>query len=129
MGKQHKHKHKTKTKKVKRKKTDPGLSTFSPSVAMGPAPAPIPSATLPQCLPSAIPGPAAPPLPSQSPGPTPSLLSSPIPIRDLDRELKELEIVKKQGEVEAQKQDLVQKSHWWSRWNSPFILAILAGLA
>jgi hypothetical protein len=42
--------------------------------------------------------------------------------------LKELEVLNKQQELDAKKQESEQKSHWSSRWNNPVVLAVLAAL-
>jgi hypothetical protein len=42
--------------------------------------------------------------------------------------LKELEVLNKQNELEARKQESAQKSFWLARWNNPFALAVLAAL-
>lgn len=66
---------------------------------------------------------------------TPSLPGAPLPTlgpqpgtRDFDSELKELDVLSKQQELDAKKQELAQKSHWSARWNNPVVLAALAAL-
>jgi hypothetical protein len=48
--------------------------------------------------------------------------------RDFDRELKELDVISKQQELDAKKKEWAQRDTWLARWNSPVALAVLAGL-
>jgi hypothetical protein len=70
--------------------------------------------------------------PSSTPPPQPApeapAPASPSSARDFDRELKELEVLNKQQELDARKQEASEKSHWLVRWNNPAVLAILAAL-
>src|SRR5262245_26715229 len=59
--------------------------------------------------------------------PTPPLPQT-APPRDLDRELKELDVLKKRAEVDTQTRDLEAKNSWSARWNNPVALAVIAAM-
>ena len=46
----------------------------------------------------------------------------------LDRELKELDVLKKRAEVDTQTRDLEAKNSWSARWNNPVALAVIAAM-
>jgi len=66
-------------------------------------------------------------MPTQAGSPSPAFAQSPT-TRDLDRELKELEVLNKTLELDATRKESEQKYNWSARWNNPVALAILAAL-